>query len=149
MERPPGEGRPFFDNRRPSRPRRRLDQAQISTNAGILVTAAVDRGWWLDTGSPPFCCGAKAVNLSPGQPGDKVLAAPLMAPCGGHIVAVAAALSCRESQHAATRRRPMANSFPLVSTTGMLGSGYRADPLHNAIAFVAPLIDCDAGRPHP
>jgi hypothetical protein len=31
-----------------------LSQARISTNAGILVTAAVDRGWWLDTGSPPF-----------------------------------------------------------------------------------------------
>ena len=31
-----------------------LNQARISTNAGILVTAAVDRGWWLDTGSPPF-----------------------------------------------------------------------------------------------
>jgi hypothetical protein len=31
-----------------------LNQARISPNAGILVTAAVDRGWWLYTGSPPF-----------------------------------------------------------------------------------------------
>src|ERR1051325_6049705 len=92
MERPPGKGRPFVDNRRPLRPRRRLDQARISTNAGILVTAAADRGWWLDTGSPPFCCWDEMRNVWPRRAGHKPLATVAATPGRGHFVAPAAAL---------------------------------------------------------
>ena len=34
----------------------RCPQARNSIRTEILVTAAGDRGWWLDTGSPPFSC---------------------------------------------------------------------------------------------
>jgi hypothetical protein len=36
-------------------------------------------------------------------------------------------------------------SFPLVSATGMLGSGFRVDSLDKAIALDARMIGCDAG----
>src|SRR5215471_7094897 len=39
-----------------NRGRGRRPQARTSRRAGILVTAADDRGLWLDTGSPPFRC---------------------------------------------------------------------------------------------
>src|SRR5947209_11881314 len=45
------------------RPRRCLLQARTSAEAGILVTDAEDRGWWLDTGSPPFSCCAEVPNV--------------------------------------------------------------------------------------
>jgi hypothetical protein len=37
-------------------------------------------------------------------------------------------------------------SFPLVSATGMLGSGFRAESLDKAISLGARMIGCDAGR---
>jgi hypothetical protein len=40
-------------------------------------------------------------------------------------------------------------SFPLVSATGMLGSGYRAESLDKAIALGARMIGCDAGSTDP
>jgi len=40
-------------------------------------------------------------------------------------------------------------SFPLVSATGMLGSGFRADSLDKAIALGARMIGCDAGSTDP
>src|SRR5438046_9576696 len=40
-------------------------------------------------------------------------------------------------------------SFPLVSATGMLGSGYRAESLDKAIESGAHLIGCDAGSTDP
>ena len=40
-------------------------------------------------------------------------------------------------------------SFPLVSATGMLGSGYRAQSLDKAIALGARMIGCDAGSTDP
>ena len=40
-------------------------------------------------------------------------------------------------------------SFPLVSATGMLGSGFRADSLDRAIALGARMIGCDAGSTDP
>jgi hypothetical protein len=40
-------------------------------------------------------------------------------------------------------------SFPLVSATGMLGSGYRPESLDKAIALGARLIGCDAGSTDP
>jgi hypothetical protein len=40
-------------------------------------------------------------------------------------------------------------SFPLVSATGMLGSGFRADSLDKAIARGARMIGCDAGSTDP
>ena len=40
-------------------------------------------------------------------------------------------------------------SFPLVSATGMLGSGYRAESLDKAIAAGARMIGCDAGSTDP
>src|SRR5260221_14244779 len=40
-------------------------------------------------------------------------------------------------------------SFPLVSATGMLGSGYREDSLDKAIALGARMIGCDAGSTDP
>src|SRR5437667_7564837 len=46
------------------------------------------------------------------------------------------------------RRQPMA-SFPLVSATGMLGSGYRAESLDKAIELGARMIGCDAGSTDP
>src|SRR5437868_9902099 len=46
------------------------------------------------------------------------------------------------------RRRPMA-SFPLVSATGMLGSGFRPDSLDKAIELGARMIGCDAGSTDP
>src|SRR6266581_852219 len=48
----------------------------------------------------------------------------------------------------ATRRKLMA-SFPLVSATGMLGSGYRAESLDKAVALGARMIGCDAGSTDP
>src|SRR6202022_1607604 len=40
-------------------------------------------------------------------------------------------------------------SFPLVSATGMLGSGFRAESLDKAISLGARMIGCDAGSPAP
>jgi hypothetical protein len=40
-------------------------------------------------------------------------------------------------------------SFPLVSATGMLGSGYRAESLDKAIAAGARMVGCDAGSTDP
>ena len=40
-------------------------------------------------------------------------------------------------------------SFPIVSATGMLGSGYRAESLDKAIALGARMIGCDAGSTDP
>lgn len=40
-------------------------------------------------------------------------------------------------------------SFPLVSATGMLGSGYRAESLDKAIALGARMVGCDAGSTDP
>jgi hypothetical protein len=40
-------------------------------------------------------------------------------------------------------------SFPLVSATGMLGSGYRAESLDKAIELGALMIGCDAGSTDP
>src|SRR4029077_11335702 len=48
----------------------------------------------------------------------------------------------------ARRRKPMA-SFPLVSATGMLGSGYREGSLDKAIELGALMIGCDAGSTDP
>src|ERR1700739_1438097 len=40
-------------------------------------------------------------------------------------------------------------SFPLVSATGMLGSGLRAESLDKAISLGARMIGCDAGSTDP
>src|ERR1700758_3719448 len=40
-------------------------------------------------------------------------------------------------------------SFPLVSATGMLGSGFRADSLDKAIALGVRMVGCDAGSTDP
>src|SRR5262250_1202821 len=40
-------------------------------------------------------------------------------------------------------------SFPLVSATGMLGSGFRADSLDKAISLGVRMIGCDAGSTDP
>src|SRR5579864_6912094 len=40
-------------------------------------------------------------------------------------------------------------SFPLVSATGMLGSGFRAESLDRAIELGARMIGCDAGSTDP
>jgi hypothetical protein len=40
-------------------------------------------------------------------------------------------------------------SFPLVSATGMLGSGFRPDSLDKAISLGARMIGCDAGSTDP
>ncbi|HEU0217061.1 MAG TPA: acyclic terpene utilization AtuA family protein [Stellaceae bacterium] len=40
-------------------------------------------------------------------------------------------------------------SFPLVSATGMLGSGFRAQSLDKAVALGARMIGCDAGSTDP
>ena len=40
-------------------------------------------------------------------------------------------------------------SFPLVSATGMLGSGFRAESLDKAISLGARMIGCDAGSTYP
>src|ERR1700730_11002273 len=40
-------------------------------------------------------------------------------------------------------------SFPLVSATGMLGSGFRPDSLDKAISLGARTIGCDAGSTDP
>jgi hypothetical protein len=40
-------------------------------------------------------------------------------------------------------------SFPLVSATGMLGSGFRAESLDKAISLGARMIGCDAGSADP
>src|ERR1700740_3825126 len=40
-------------------------------------------------------------------------------------------------------------SFPLVSATGMLGSGFRAESLDKAISLRARMIRCDAGSTDP
>src|SRR5919202_983768 len=40
-------------------------------------------------------------------------------------------------------------SYPLVSATGMLGSGFREDSLDKAIALGARMIGCDAGSTDP
>jgi hypothetical protein len=39
--------------------------------------------------------------------------------------------------------------FPLVSATGMLGLGFRAESLDKAIALGARMIGCDAGSTDP
>src|SRR5262249_47104837 len=39
--------------------------------------------------------------------------------------------------------------FPLVSATGMLGSGFRAESLDKAISLGARMIGCDAGSTDP
>lgn len=40
-------------------------------------------------------------------------------------------------------------SFPLVSATGMLGSGFRVESLDKAISLGARMIGCDAGSTDP
>src|SRR5438128_11818975 len=40
-------------------------------------------------------------------------------------------------------------SFPLVSATGMLGSGFRAESLDKAISLGARMVGCDAGSTDP
>src|SRR5437016_10945530 len=40
-------------------------------------------------------------------------------------------------------------SFPLVSATGMLGSGFRAESLDKAISLGARMTGCDAGSTDP
>jgi len=40
-------------------------------------------------------------------------------------------------------------SFPLVSATGMLGSGFRAESLDKAIALGVRMVGCDAGSTDP
>src|SRR6516225_10819429 len=50
------EGRPFHRKPAAFAAASRCPQARTSVRTGILVTAAEDRGWWLDTGSPPFSC---------------------------------------------------------------------------------------------
>src|SRR5712691_1886129 len=40
-------------------------------------------------------------------------------------------------------------SYKLVSATGMLGSGYRADSLDKAVELGARMIGCDAGSTDP
>jgi hypothetical protein len=40
-------------------------------------------------------------------------------------------------------------SFPLVSATGMLGSGSRSESLDKAIAIDARMVGCDAGSTDP
>ncbi|MBV8088876.1 MAG: 3-methylaspartate ammonia-lyase, partial [Alphaproteobacteria bacterium] len=40
-------------------------------------------------------------------------------------------------------------TFPLVSATGMLGSGFRADSLDKAVSLGARVIGCDAGSTDP
>jgi hypothetical protein len=40
-------------------------------------------------------------------------------------------------------------SFPLVSATGMLGSGFRAESLDKAVGLGARMIGCDAGSTDP
>jgi hypothetical protein len=40
-------------------------------------------------------------------------------------------------------------SFPLVSATGMLGSGFRAESIDKAVALGARMIGCDAGSTDP
>src|SRR5215813_5377279 len=40
-------------------------------------------------------------------------------------------------------------SFPLVSATGMLGSGFRTESLDKAISLGARMIGCDAGSTDP
>src|SRR5579863_3780281 len=40
-------------------------------------------------------------------------------------------------------------SFPIVSATGMLGSGYRVESLDKAISLGARMIGCDAGSTDP
>lgn len=40
-------------------------------------------------------------------------------------------------------------AFPLVSATGMLGSGFRAESLDKAVALGARMIGCDAGSTDP
>src|SRR5437763_1031031 len=57
-----------------------------------------------------------------------------------------AALS--SSKRLDSEEKPMA-SFPLVSATGMLGSGYRAESLDKAIELGARMIGCDAGSTDP
>src|SRR5437763_3690264 len=57
-----------------------------------------------------------------------------------------AALS--SSKRLDSEEKPMA-SFPLVSATGMLGSGYRAESLDKAIAEGARMIGADAGSTDP
>src|SRR6266851_4775411 len=52
------------------------------------------------------------------------------------------------AQGQSAREVPMA-SFPLVSATGMLGSGYRAESLDTAIELGARMIGCDAGSTDP
>ena len=49
-------GLSLTDNRRPITAASRRPQARTSRRAGILVTAADDRGLGIDTGSPPFGC---------------------------------------------------------------------------------------------
>ena len=39
--------------------------------------------------------------------------------------------------------------YPLVSATGMLGSGYREESLDKAIELGARMIGCDAGSTDP
>src|SRR5712692_10868141 len=51
-------------------------------------------------------------------------------------------------QQRGERREAMA-SFPLVSATGMLGSGYREASLDKAIDLGARMIGCDAGSTDP
>jgi hypothetical protein len=40
-------------------------------------------------------------------------------------------------------------SFPLVSATAMLGSGFRAESLDKAISLGVRMIGCDAGSTDP
>src|ERR1700747_763093 len=46
-------------------------------------------------------------------------------------------------------RTVVMKSFPLVSATGMLGSGFRAESLDNAIARGVRMVGCDAGSTDP
>src|ERR1700724_1670898 len=50
------ERRPFHRKPAAFAAASRCPQARISVRTGNLVTAVEDRGWWLDTGSPPFSC---------------------------------------------------------------------------------------------
>src|SRR5436309_6503491 len=47
------------------------------------------------------------------------------------------------------RRSVMMSSFSLVSATGMLGSGFRAESLDKAISLGVRMIGCDAGSTDP
>src|SRR6201993_879191 len=68
------EGRPFHRKPAAFTAASRCPQARTSVRTGILVTAAEDRGWWLDTGSPPFsCCDEGRQCTENGPPSQAIL----------------------------------------------------------------------------